>query len=178
MHLFHFTAGPGIGLFPTSTGGIPMMNRSGEATAIGELMYVDMIGSDAATVGITPGAEDYVFANVIDVPSAAAQIAADGQIGIFCVATAVAADDAEVRVDVCGRVSALVRGDGSVDPSPGSPLVAVAAAESYLDVTPAINGKEIAIWHAAAESNLAAANVLRQVWLNGWAGLYFSQRVT
>lgn len=176
--LFMPTGGPGIGLFFSSTRGITMMNRAGEATAVGELLYVDLIGSDAATVGTSPGAEDYILANVIDVPAAAAQVAADGALGIFCVATEVAADDARVKVDIDGRVMALCQGNATPTAvSPGSAAVAVAGAQSYLQFDPAINGKEIAVWHQAA-GTVTNASVLREVWLNGWAGLFFSQRVT
>lgn len=169
MQLFMDSSPPGIGLQFTSLKGIPMMNRTGGATAIGQLIFVDMVGADAAVTSLAPGNAAYPLANFI-APGAGG--IAGTSFGIYGVATEVSADDAQCKVDIYGRMFALSRHTTGATVSVGMAAVPDAG---FLDFDPADAGPLIATYHDA-DAALSATSALKEVFLNGFYAMFNASR--
>lgn len=176
MQLFQDTGGPGIGLFFASNGPVKAFNRTGSATAIGELMVFDLVGGQAETSSVDPGvgtsAANYGLAGVTAPAAASLTGAADGEMTVFCVAKEVVADNAEVKVDVFGITKGLcINSAGSTTPWEQG----VGNTSGQFSFVGTGTGKLIAIYHDAT-ADLTSVT-LKTIFLNGYAGLFGSQRV-
>jgi len=169
MDIFMSVNGPGIGLFLGAGGPVKVMNRSGGTTAIGQLLFLDLLGTDAATVGITPGATDYLGANVVTVGGGALTGAS---FGVYCVATSIGADNAEISVEFCGRIPTLSRHTTGATVNPGDPCVPDVG---FVDFDPADTGTIIGIYHDTAAA-LSATSALKEVYLNGFTAMFTANR--
>jgi len=165
MDIFMGAMGPGIGLFLGAGGPVKAMNRSGAATAVGQLMQFDFEGVATESTGVTPGTATYPPANVIDMTAGGI---AGTDFTVYCVAMEIAADNAQVTVEWLGRIPILSKQTtgGTVNPfDPCTP------ADGFVEFDGTVTGPIVGAYHAAA-ATLSSTAILKEVFLLGTRGLF------
>jgi hypothetical protein len=158
------TGGPGdFGLWIAVGQRPKVMNRTGSAVGVGDVLQFDLLASQAETTTVSLGESSSIFSNVI-APTAAA-IRGEAWT-IFCVALTAGADNTEIQVQTYGILPAFVIGAaGSM--AVGTDLV-VTTAKNFDIVSEA---GEIIVGIGAAAVTTPTSRTLGLVYFNGFVGM-------
>jgi len=145
-----------------------VMNRVGAAVVVGDVLALDMLGTNAATAagdGVaqdgTLDVQDAIYHNVV--PVAAGNI--DGfTVVVTSLLSGAGADDTEIEVALCGqRLQCLVDGD-AVDIAVGDSLIPLAANDWLVKMAAA---GEIPVVAYALEAATAASTLIDVTFFGG-----------
>jgi hypothetical protein len=164
------SCGPGVGLFFANEDTV-VWNRTGAATAVGDLVMFDIADTQAETdTTLTEGSDSSTFGNVIQ-PTTAGIGAVGGHGGYFFgIALEAVADNAKCKVRIRGIVPANL---SSAAVTIGSMLVGANAASTLVAASTTAGVKRLAI---AREANGSAAGTFSVLFdgINGFGATFAS----